>query len=57
MNCVKCKKDTQGFKCENCGEEAAEHDPNHTCGGKSCVGKCVGCNEAETKCSCEEVKV
>lgn len=54
--CQKCGMDADGYKCEICGAESKEHDPNHACGdepaGTHCVLKCSGCDEAETKCSC-----
>ncbi|MGYP001563454255 len=43
---------TQGYKCDMCGTESAEHDAGHGCGGDHCLAKCSGCGEAETKCSC-----
>ncbi|MEX1026389.1 MAG: hypothetical protein WD049_00045 [Candidatus Paceibacterota bacterium] len=52
MNCNKCGKEGDGHKCDMCGAEAAEHDPNHECGGDHCMVKCSGCNEAEAKCAC-----
>lgn len=45
--------DTEGYKCDVCGQECPEHDPNHSCGGDHCMPKCSGCGEAESKCSCE----
>lgn len=53
--CVKCGKDTSGYKCDVCGAEAEEHDANHECGAEHCMPKCVGCSEAQVKCSCEPV--
>lgn len=50
--CQKCGMTAEGYKCEDCGAEAAEHDPMHSCGGEKCVAKCSGCSEAETKCAC-----
>ena len=50
--CQKCGMTAEGYKCEMCGAEAAEHDPMHACGGEKCVPKCSGCKEAETKCVC-----
>jgi hypothetical protein len=52
MGCKTCGGDSQGFKCDMCGAEAAEHDAEHACGGDHCMAKCAGCNEAEAKCSC-----
>ncbi len=42
----------EGYKCDQCGAEADEHDENHECGGEHCLPKCVGCGEAEAKCRC-----
>ncbi len=53
MTCSKCGKTADGYKCEVCGAESAEHDPAHVCGGDHYVIKCSGCNEAHTKCTCE----
>lgn len=50
--CVTCRKETEGFKCDVCGTESATHDDKHKCGGDHCVPKCRGCGEAETKCIC-----
>ncbi|MEK7506831.1 MAG: hypothetical protein AAB585_02360 [Patescibacteria group bacterium] len=50
--CKKCGMATQGYKCDMCGTESAEHDAGHGCGGDHCLAKCSGCGEAETKCSC-----
>ncbi len=50
--CKKCGGDTHGCKCDMCGAELDEHDPNHACGGEHCVAKCSACNEAETNCTC-----
>ena len=58
MEEVKCKKcempadSPMAYKCDSCGEEAQEHDPNHECGGEHCVVKCSGCKESETNCTC-----
>ena len=52
MPCKTCGGATEGYKCDVCGVEAKEHDANHKCGSEHCVAKCVGCGEAETKCSC-----
>jgi len=51
-NCAKCGMECEGFKCDECGEECAEHDANHSCGADHCMPKCKGCNEAEAKCAC-----
>ena len=51
-NCSKCQGDTEGYKCDLCGVEAAEHDSNHACGGDHCVPKCKSCAQAQAKCSC-----
>lgn len=50
--CSTCGVDAQGYKCDMCGAEAAEHDASHACGGDHCQAKCSGCSEAESKCSC-----
>lgn len=50
--CQTCGTDTSGYKCAICGEESATHDDAHPCGGDKCQPKCVGCNQAESKCSC-----
>lgn len=47
-----CNGPTEGYKCDVCGSESAEHDANHEHGGEHCVAKCQTCNEAETKCTC-----
>lgn len=52
MGCKKCGGATEGFKCDMCGTEAAEHDDKHSCGGEHCMSKCKACNEAEAKCIC-----
>ena len=52
MDCIKCGGKTKGFKCDDCGAESSKHDKNHSCGGARCMPKCVGCNEAQAKCSC-----
>jgi len=52
--CAKCSGEAEGYKCDMCGTEAAEHDETHACGGDHCTLKCKGCNEAQTKCSCGE---
>lgn len=51
--CSTCGMDTEGYKCEMCGEESAEHDPNHHCGGERCMSKCKGCGQAQSKCACQ----
>jgi len=53
MNCVRCNAPTDGYKCDICGVESAEHDPVHGCGGDHCQPKCRRCNEAESRCGCE----
>lgn len=50
--CSTCSMDTAGYKCAVCGEESATHDATHPCGGENCQPKCVGCNQADSKCSC-----
>ena len=50
--CKKCGMKADGYKCELCGVESKNHDPNHVCGGAHCVLKCSGCGQAETKCTC-----
>lgn len=50
--CKKCEGPVEGYKCDMCGAEAAEHDANHACGSDHCMHKCSGCNEAEAKCGC-----
>lgn len=50
--CSTCSMDTAGYKCAVCGEESATHDDTHPCGGENCQPKCVGCNQADSKCSC-----
>ncbi len=53
--CKKCGKaaDSQmPYKCDVCGAESKEHDPNHGCGGDHCVVKCSGCEKSETQCTC-----
>lgn len=52
MACKTCGGETDGFKCDMCGAEAAEHDGAHSCGADHCMPKCKACNEAEAKCSC-----
>ncbi len=51
-NCSKCEGDTEGFKCDMCGAEAAEHDSKHACGGDHCMPKCKACSQAQVKCAC-----
>lgn len=50
--CKKCDGKIEGYKCDMCGAEAAEHDEKHSCGGNHCVAKCASCDQVETKCSC-----
>lgn len=50
--CSTCSMDTAGYKCAVCGEESATHDATHPCGGENCQPKCVGCNQADSKCNC-----
>lgn len=50
--CGKCGGESEGYKCDQCGAEAREHDAQHGCGGDRCMPKCRGCKEAEAKCSC-----
>lgn len=50
--CAKCGGAAAGYKCDMCGAVSDAHDDTHPCGGEHCVAKCVGCNEAETKCAC-----
>ena len=50
--CKKCDGPTEGFKCDECGAESETHDENHECGGKHCMPKCKGCEEAQVKCDC-----
>lgn len=51
--CKKCGQSGEGYKCDQCGAEAKEHDPEHKpCGGDHCLMKCGSCKEAETKCRC-----
>lgn len=55
VTCKKCARPADApmaYKCDMCNDEAAEHDPNHGCGGDHCMVKCSGCKEAESKCSC-----
>lgn len=52
MECSKCGGSAVGFKCDQCGAEAAAHDANHGCGGDHCMPKCTGCDEAQAKCAC-----
>lgn len=52
MNCTKCSKPTQGYKCDVCGVESATHDEQHVHGGEHCMLKCGACNEAQVKCTC-----
>ena len=50
--CIKCDKDTMGYKCDVCGAESNQNDTSHECGLEHCMPKCVGCNEAQAKCPC-----
>lgn len=50
--CSKCGMGAEGFKCDSCGAESAEHDPQHACGGDHCMPKCKGCGQAQVKCPC-----
>lgn len=50
--CKKCGMEGEGFMCEVCSATAAEHDPNHACGGEHCVVKCKPCQKPETQCTC-----
>lgn len=50
--CVKCGKETEGFKCDMCGAESEVHDQAHKCGGEHCTPKCKSCGEAQVKCTC-----
>lgn len=50
--CKTCGKDTEGYKCTDCGSEAGEHDETHVCGGDRCQPKCIECSEAEENCTC-----
>ena len=52
MSCKKCGGETEGHKCDVCGAESKEHDPQHKCGGEHCMPKCKACSEAEAKCTC-----
>lgn len=51
-SCATCGKATSGYKCDMCGAESADYDPNHACGGEHCVAKCSGCGQAENRCIC-----
>lgn len=50
--CVTCGNETSGYKCANCGEVSASHDPSHACGPDQCQPNCVSCDQAESKCIC-----
>lgn len=50
--CSHCGGGTAGYKCNMCGEELAEHDASHGCGGDHCMSKCAACNQAQAECSC-----
>jgi hypothetical protein len=50
--CIKCGGPTEGFKCDICGAEAEVHVEDHKCGGEHCMPKCIGCGEAQVKCTC-----
>jgi hypothetical protein len=64
MPCIKCGKETQGYKCDVCGAEAEQHvgthglnedgSPmaDHPRGADHCMPKCVGCDQAEANCTC-----
>lgn len=64
MQCIKCGKQTMGYKCNICGAEANQHDDRHGLnesgaslddhprGADHCMSKCAGCGQAETNCSC-----
>ena len=52
MPCSKCEAETDGYKCDVCGSESAEHVEDHPCGGDHCMPKCAACGEAQVKCSC-----
>ncbi len=55
-HCKKCSMPADSpmaCKCDMCGAEATEHDPNHACGADHCVVKCSGCKKSETQCDCK----
>lgn len=56
QKCATCGQGAAGYKCAVCGEESETHDETHTCGGTNCQLKCVGCSQAESKCSCQQAQ-
>ncbi len=52
MECKKCNKPCEGYKCDMCGEEMPAMDPAHSCGQDHLKCKCTGCQESEEDCSC-----
>lgn len=60
MKCPKCNGETDGWKCAICGEEASEHDPNHTHvegdQGRYCTLMCKGCAKADVHCDCPKAE-
>jgi len=52
MECSTCQGGIDGYKCDTCGAESVEHDPDHECGSEHCMPKCAGCGEAQVNCSC-----
>ena len=55
--CTKCGGPTEGFKCDVCGALSETHKEDHKCGGENCMAKCKGCDEAQVKCSCSQIKL
>ncbi|MDO8183487.1 MAG: hypothetical protein Q7T49_00685 [bacterium] len=53
--CATCSGETKGYKCEECGTEAEQHDAAHACGGDKCKPMCAGCNMTDSKCTCPTV--
>lgn len=52
MTCIKCGGKTKGYKCVDCGKDSSKHGKHNVCKEGVCMPKCVGCDEAESKCRC-----
>ncbi|OGZ34900.1 MAG: hypothetical protein A2174_00315 [Candidatus Portnoybacteria bacterium RBG_13_41_18] len=55
--CSHCGGETDGWRCAVCGQEAAQYDPLHKCGGGKFQPKCKACGQAEDNCTCAKTNL